>query len=338
MTIRLTHIDFEGQFQEAAEEELQQDPSDNLDMTYKFDAQISNGWRREIELRQGLWLHIENHQLSDQLILSTLEHRITNLHISFHLSGSGQAIPSSKFGGEHEFLWERNTYSIESNGIVQESVDNFSCKERFSRIDIECQPEMLRTFTGSLENELPKDLQHLIPSPDNKSYTGNRYTQKVMAPVVQQILQCPYEGMVKRAFLEGKVLELIALVLDHEVAVQQGEVKQISLKPEQLERIYYAREILLQDLNNPPTLEELAHQVGLNDFLLKQGFRQAFQNTVFGELQAYRLEMAKQVLAEGDLSISETARLSGYASARSFARAFRRQFGIGPKEYQKTCR
>ncbi len=65
-----------------------------------------------------------------------------------------------------------------------------------------------------------------------------------MNTVLQQILHCPYQGMVKRAYLESKVIELIALVLDRERAIQQGETKKVFLKPEQIERVHYAKEIL----------------------------------------------------------------------------------------------
>ena len=158
----------------------------------------------------------------------------------------------------------------------------------------------------------------------------------MMMAVIQQILHCPYQGMIKRAYLESKAIELIALVLDHEVTIQQGESKQSALKPEQLERVHYAKEILLRDMGNPPSLAELALQVGLNDFMLRQGFRQVFGTTVFGQLQAYRLSIAKQLLSEQDMSVSEITRHVGYTSVSYFSRAFKKKFGIGPKAYQKA--
>ncbi|NEP18909.1 MAG: helix-turn-helix transcriptional regulator [Leptolyngbya sp. SIO4C1] len=160
----------------------------------------------------------------------------------------------------------------------------------------------------------------------------------MMATVLQQILNCAYYGLVKRAYLESKVVELMALLLEQETVIRQGGQKKISLKSEQIERIHYAREILLRDLSNPPSLLELAHQVGLNEFMLKQGFRQMFDNTVFGELRSHRLEIAQQLLAEQETSVAEVAHLVGYACVRSFAKTFKRKFGLGPKAYQKACR
>ena len=188
------------------------------------------------------------------------------------------------------------------------------------------------------EGELPKYLRHLVRPLSQEVYQRTGDAQPAMITVLQQILRCPYQGLIKRAYLESKVIELMALMLDHEVVIQQGKAKKNALKPEQIERIYYAREILLRDLNNPPSLEELARQAGLNDFLLKKGFRQAFGMTVFGELRSHRLDLAKQLLAEQDMTVSEVAQRVGYADLRAFARAFKHKFGTNPKEYQKACR
>ena len=205
--------------------------------------------------------------------------------------------------------------------------------------EIQVQPEESYLNLGeNAEKNLPKNLDHLIRTSSQETYRRSGDTQPMMNTVLQQILHCPYQGMVKRAYLESKVIELMALVLDHEIAIQQGEVKKASLKLEQIERIHYAREILLKNLTNPPSLDELARQAGLNEFLLRQGFRHCFDTTVFGILRERRLELAKQLLAEQDISVTEAAYRVGYASLPSFSQAFKRKFGISPKTHQKNCR
>ncbi len=109
-----------------------------------------------------------------------------------------------------------------------------------------------------------------------------------------------------------------------------------SLKPDDVDRIYQARDILLQCLDNPPSLIELARQVGLNDCTLKRGFRQVFGTTAFGYLHNYRLEQARQLLEERRLNISEIAQAIGFANRSHFASAFRKKFGITPKKYSSS--
>lgn len=302
MTIKLTLNEFDERFEETDEEHLQCDASDKLDVTYKFDAQITQGWRREIGLRDGLRLRIDRHQLRDHLVLDSYTEECETIELWFTLSGQGEEVLASK-PGEFLNLSVAGTYFLQSNGLIPPIVANYSDTHPYFFLGVEINPSTLHSFVASPEEALPQNLQHLIKCPGQETYLRSGNTQPMMATVLQQILHCPYQGMVKRAYLEGKLLELIALVLDHEITIQQGEVKKGALKPEQIERIHYAKEILLRDMYNPPSLVELARQVGLNDFLLKKGFRQVFGNTVFGELQAYRLELAKQLLTEGNLLV-----------------------------------
>mgnify|MGYP001792116401 CR=1 FL=1 len=337
MTIELTLNEFEEQFEETDEEQLQWDASDKLDITYKFDAQVSQGWRREIDLREGLQLWIDNHRLQDRLVLRSHVKEFECIHFNFTLSGQGETIYANKT----DALLEPSVtgkYFLMSNGLQPSNVGDYSDIQPYSHVHITVSRLVLCSFVTSAERTLPKSLKHVIRQPNQEAYLRSGDTQPSMATVVQQILHCPYQGMIKRAYLESKAIELVALVLNNEAEIQRGEVRPGTLKTEQLERVHYAKEILLRDMSNPPSLEELAHQVGLNDFLLKKGFRQAFGTTVFGELQAYRLDMAKQLLAEQDISVSKVAHLVGYASRSSFSKSFRQRFGVSPKQYQKECR
>jgi AraC family transcriptional regulator, transcriptional activator of the genes for pyochelin and ferripyochelin receptors len=123
-----------------------------------------------------------------------------------------------------------------------------------------------------------------------------------MGVVLDQILHCPFSGVTEHIYLEAKCLELIALKLDQ---LSQGKVYEEKssplsyqgFQPEDIERIDRARKLLIRDLKHPPSLSVLAHQVGLNDFKLRQGFRQLYGTTVFGYLHHCRMLQAQQLLA-----------------------------------------
>jgi AraC-like DNA-binding protein len=107
----------------------------------------------------------------------------------------------------------------------------------------------------------------------------------------------------------------------------------MKLKPEDVERIHYAGEVLLTRLENPPSLMELARIVGINDHKLKTGFRQVFDTTVFGYLHERRMERSRQLLDAGELTVTEAARAVGFANRGYFAASFRRKFGVNPSAY-----
>jgi AraC-like DNA-binding protein len=77
------------------------------------------------------------------------------------------------------------------------------------------------------------------------------------------------------------------------------------------------------------SLQELARQVGINEFKLKNGFKELFQTTVFGYLSDVKLQNAKQQLLEG-VPIKSVAEALGYSSVQHFGNAFRKKFGVSP--------
>ena len=58
-------------------------------------------------------------------------------------------------------------------------------------------------------------------------------------------------------------------------------------------KIKQAKEIIIDEMNNPPGLQELAKQVGLNIKKLKSGFKEYYGSPVFTFLLNYKMELAK---------------------------------------------
>ena len=153
--------------------------------------------------------------------------------------------------------------------------------------------------------------------------------------VITQIMNCPYEGLIKNIYLEAKSLELIALYFDLLIQFDRSYFSQTSsFNSSDLEAIYQAKEILEKNFDNPPTLSDLAQQVRLSNRKLEQGFYQVFNTTVFGYLRQHRLKIAGELLREKKSNISLISSLVGYSSHSAFTKAFQKQFGMTPKIYQ----
>jgi AraC-like DNA-binding protein len=227
---------------------------------------------------------------------------------------------------------EAGEYGFCGSGMTLGGEDEFSEGKQLL-VGVHLEPEFLQSFIGSSSRELPPALQHLVRSPLELLYFRSNLMTPMMQYNVQRILHCPYQGIIKRTYLESKLLELLALLLEQEAEIYTGNQTQKPLKPGTLERIFYARELLLQQLDNPPSIAELARQVKLNEYTLKRGFQQVFGKPLFAYLHDYRLEQARQLLETGDMKVTEVAKKIGFASRNYFAAAFRKKFGINPKEY-----
>jgi AraC-like DNA-binding protein len=150
--------------------------------------------------------------------------------------------------------------------------------------------------------------------------------------VLHDILHCPYQGLMKRMYLESRAIDLITLHF-HQCHNSLHQKKSFTKDLSDIERIHQAKEILLSNLENLPGLVELARQVGINDYKLKRGFRQVFGTSAFKYLHDYRLEKAYQLLATEDMKVEEVASMVGFDSRSYFALAFRKKFGLNPRQF-----
>ena len=301
--------------------------NNSKDIIYQYPQELGKGYYRDIQLREGLELVIENNQLHDNLIIE-LPERQHLLEFSFQISGSC----SDKFidvdAGEYFFY---------GSGIAPKEENETSSKQKNLGINVHMEPELFYSFFGENMSDIREELNYLLKNENEEYYYCYKgKTTAQMQVAVQQILQCPYEKITKRIFLESKVLELMALHIEQTQQPKLAKNNSHKLNSEDLERLHYAKEILQQSFENPPSLLELSHQVGLNDYKLKLGFRQVFNTTVFGYLLTFRMELAMEVLVTKTLSVQQEARKVGYAHAGYFSAAFKRKYGVNPKSFQKN--
>jgi AraC family transcriptional regulator, transcriptional activator of the genes for pyochelin and ferripyochelin receptors len=287
---------------------------------------------RQVELPSGFYLEISDETFHRDLNLISEHDRFYAIVSKFYLSGHHTVISPPGIEGVETSYAETGGHHYLFYLPQLEEIEQFHRGDRLFKLIISTDLEFLRTFCTNLD-DVPQLLRPAIES--NAAPQFHRPVGKLtpaMKTIIQQIWQTPYRGAIGRMYLEGKVLELVALQLAQLRESDREKPPSIHLKPNDIERIYQAKEILIQQYANPPLLIDLAKQVDVNDCKLKQGFRHVFGTTVFGYLHQHRMELAKQLLQEGHLSVGAVANAVGYATQGRFAIAFKRKFGITPKE------
>lgn len=152
-----------------------------------------------------------------------------------------------------------------------------------------------------------------------------------MHSCIQSLLQCKYAESLKRMFFFSKTIEM--LVLQAEAFDKAHDHRPVYIRSEyDKERVLFARECILKNIDSPPTLSQLARTVGLNEFKLKKGFKETFNQTVFEFLSDVRLEMARNDLLNTDKSATGIACELGYSSLQHFSAAFKKKFGVSPRK------
>lgn len=177
---------------------------------------------------------------------------------------------------------------------------------------------MLMQFAESIQNGQNMHLSY-----------NNMPISFAMHQCIKDIMNSRFTGGLKLLFLQSKCVELLALQAQmYEDAA--GKSSLVCKSVIDKDRIHYAKDYLLQNAIQPPSLAQLAKIAGINEFKLKQGFKEVFNNTVFGYLADHKLNQARELLATGKIPIKDIADQLGFSSVQHFNNAFRKKFGVPP--------
>ncbi|MSU01712.1 helix-turn-helix domain-containing protein [Tissierella pigra] len=138
-----------------------------------------------------------------------------------------------------------------------------------------------------------------------------------------------------KLLLESYILELMSINIKRLLCEDCSKNLPNQLSKTDMECLMYAREILLNRLEYPPTLLELSRIIHMNDCKLKRSFKQYFGKTVYEFIREQRFEKAFSLLEGGKHNVSETAFAIGYSNVSHFSKTFKERFGITPRDLCK---
>ncbi|MGB3775472.1 MAG: AraC family transcriptional regulator, partial [Leeuwenhoekiella sp.] len=153
-----------------------------------------------------------------------------------------------------------------------------------------------------------------------------------MAVVLNQLVNYNLHSSIKPLYFKAKAYELLSLYFNRP---EDMDIEQCPflVDEDNVAKIKKAKEIILARMAEPPTLRELAEEIGLSLNKLKEGFKQIYGEPVYSFLFDYKMEVARQLLATGTHNVNEVGLKVGYSTASHFIAAFKKQFGTTPKKY-----
>ncbi|CAL2077780.1 AraC family transcriptional regulator [Tenacibaculum sp. 190524A05c] len=146
--------------------------------------------------------------------------------------------------------------------------------------------------------------------------------------IVNELLEDNRNGLLKRLFLESKVLELLMLRFDSK---NSGIKNSTTLK-----KVHLAKDFIINNLDVQISIQELSKKVFLNEFQLKKEFKSNFGTTIFDFALQQRMVEAKKLLSNTSKPIYEIAELVGYKNPTHFSAAFKKIVKQTPKQYRNT--
>lgn len=169
----------------------------------------------------------------------------------------------------------------------------------------------------------------------NKKYYSDKELNPNESIVLNQLFHYGLHSSLEKLYTKGKVYELISLYFHR--SDNEGAQNCPFLEDEvNVEKIQKAKKILIDNMTEPPTLNELADAINLPLQHLKDGFKHIYGETVFAYLLNYKMEYARKLLATKKYNISETSFEVGYSTPSHFIAAFKKRFGATPKKYMSS--
>lgn len=101
------------------------------------------------------------------------------------------------------------------------------------------------------------------------------------------------------------------------------------------EMLWKARKRIMSDFSNPPTIAQIAREVGMNETKLKRDFKSVYGEPIYQCFKKAKLQEAMNLLLSTDQSVREIAFRCGYTSQGQFSAAFRQIYGVTPMEARK---
>ncbi len=166
---------------------------------------------------------------------------------------------------------------------------------------------------------------------DKKYYAEGNITPS-MAIVLNQLFHYNLHPSIKNLYYKGKGYELLSLYFNR-TEDPDAEQCPFLIDEENVLKIRKAKDIIIANMAEPPGLQELADQIGLNLKKLKVGFKQIYGDSVYSFLFDYKMEVARKLLEDGTHNVNEAGLKIGYSTASHFIAAFRKKFGTTPKKY-----
>lgn len=189
----------------------------------------------------------------------------------------------------------------------------------------------IRKFHGLFTNDA-EHIPFLSKENQEKKYYNESDVSPSMAIVLNQMFHYNLNPSIKNLYYKGKGYELLSLFFNRSED-PNAEQCPFLVDEENVLKIKKAKEIIIANMSEPPGLQELADQVGLNLKKLKMGFKQIYGDTVYGFLFDYKMDFARKLLDSGSYNVNEVGLKIGYSTGSHFIAAFKKKFGTTPKKY-----
>jgi AraC-like DNA-binding protein len=284
---------------------------------------VARGTFEETRIEDGFFVLTHKNEND---ALEILERDIDSSYIQFHFCTKGSSA----------FVFNQGNYTLNINEDTSLLLYN---PQRDLPIHLQMEPQSglvslvisIKKFHGLFSSDA-NYITFLTDDNRNKKYYKDGKISPSMAIVLNQLLSFNLNSSIKSLYFKGKAYELLSLFFNRS---EDADIEQCPFLVDEVNvaKLKKAKDIVIANMAEPPSLQELADNVGLSLKKLKEGFKQIYGDTVYSFLFDYKMEVARKLLESGDHNVNEVGLKVGYSTASHFIAAFKKKFGTTPKKY-----
>lgn len=145
------------------------------------------------------------------------------------------------------------------------------------------------------------------------------------------LTQCFEES--KRSYKDVYDIEDVTDAMNWLLHVHEGFMKTLETEDQKKQEIEQIKDYILKNLDQNLNLTDVAELFHFNPNYFSQYFSKHVGQGFVDYLTQARIDLAKSLLVEKDLKISEVALRCGFDSAEYFSRVFKKNVGLSPSQY-----
>lgn len=279
------------------------------------------------ELRRGLFLHVGNGR--EEHAFSVKSQIREGLSCVFFLEGHVDL----KIGDRGFSFRGTDDGYAQGTTIVSSREDSFERRSHAAQslrhLVVSASPEWLG-LDGGREIGGHSRLESVLK--DHLNTYRWTITPRMLEIVRQAASPSGLVPELRNLYLEGRAIEIIGEALSTLLKTDRTAAGSDLRDRRDMLRLERAKEFIAANLAASLTVERIAREAGHNSTGLQDIFRSVEGVTIFEYVRLERLKRALALLRSGECSVAQASLVAGYSSPNNFTTAFRRAFGLSPRE------
>lgn len=290
--------------------------------------QLGDGYIYAKNISPDITFNVMNFTLNDDLVLAREKNDLKGYYISFN---------KVDLGGYAKLHTQHNTVT-DSGG--KKNVVFITDPSSYIEVGFPSGTVVKRlgVFYSNdiVQNHLPKEVIDLM----------NVYVQRKIKSVDDMLLSIKYNHLLNEIFSCDwvnpacsisnyiKIFQLTEIALHAFFAKPEDMFRHV--KTEDIKALQMIEENITQPgLLSFPSISNLAKKACMSPSKLKTLFKNVYGYSLYAYFNKNRMIRAKELMKDRNLTIKEVGYDIGYSNLSQFTAAFKKEFGLTPKEFQK---